>query len=307
MSEIYSFARVSPQAHHRQSRLHSQAQLERHWVIDQVLQLRQIHPMMGLRKLYVLLQRQGRSPIPVGRDKFIAICTQANLGIKLPRSYTRTTYSLKSRRYLNLLADHPISDIDQLWVSDITYVRIGDRFEYLCMVMDLYSRRILGYDLASSLSAQGALNALNMALKTRKKASFEGRLIHHSDRGIQYLSNQYTQLLDKRQIRISLGNSVYENAHMERLNGIIKNEYIIPMNPASFTQLRAWLPQIMERYNALRPHWEIQAFTPLDWEAYLKDLPDMQRTKIQLFVEPTTIDLQQRFSNQLSLFSHNSF
>lgn len=308
MSKLYAMAGLSRQAHHRQSRFQSESDLERRWVIGQVVQMRQLHPIMGLRKLYKLLRHQGLSQgwsMPVGRDKFIAICTQANLVLTLPKSYTRTTQSLKSRQYANLLADYPISDIDQLWVGDITYVRLADRFEYLSMIMDVYSRRVLGYHLASSLCAQGPIKALKMALKTRDKAQYDLKLVHHSDRGTQYLSNSYTDLLTQRQIRISVGHSPYENAHMERLNGTIKNEYILPMKPHSFEQLRSWLPKIIDRYNAMRPHWEIQAFTPIDWELNLKNLSDIQRTIMYIFVEQTTKDRQQQFDNQLSLFSFN--
>lgn len=307
MSQIYAIAGVSRQGHQQQNHAQAEALLERQWVIGQVLQVRMLHPVMGLRKIYWLLLRQAQAhacQMPVGRDRFIAIGVAANLRVSLSKSSTRTTYSLKSLRYDNLLVEREINDINQLWVSDITYVRIGDRFEYLSMVMDVYSRRILGYDLSPSLSADGALRALQMALKTRKKASFDHQLIHHSDRGIQYLSNRYTELLDTYKVRISLGYSAYENAHMERLNGTIKNEYILPMKPHSFDQLQQWLPKIVERYNTLRPHWELDAYTPMQWELRLKNLPESQRTKLSIFVEQTTKDRQQRFSHQLTLFSN---
>jgi hypothetical protein len=307
MSQIYAIAGLSRQAHQQQNHAQAEAHLACQWVIGQVLQVRMLHPVMGLRKIYWLLLRQAQAhgwDMPMGRDRFIAIGVAANLSVSLPKSSTRTTYSLKSLRYDNLLVDRQLTDINQLWVSDITYVRIGDRFEYLSMVMDVYSRRILGYDLSPSLSAEGALRALQMALKARGKTTFEHQLIHHSDRGIQYLSNRYTNLLDTYKVRISLGYSAYENAHMERLNGSIKNEYILPMQPNSFDQLQQWLPKIMERYNTLRPHWELDAYTPTQWELRLKNLPESQRTKLSIFVEHTTKDRQKRFSNQPTLFSN---
>lgn len=252
---------------------------------------------MGLKKIHA-----GLESSLVGRDKFIEIGMKANLNIVLPKSYTRTTFSTKSKRYLNLLIDKNFDDINQIWVTDITYFRIGEEFVYLCFIMDVYSRRILGHQVATSLQAQLCMDTLNQALKTRKIAHYQQELIHHSDKGTQYIFNDYTDLLNKKGIQISMCNSAFENAHMERLNGIIKNEYLVPFKIKSLEQLTKKLNIGVKAYNEDRPHWEINALTPYQFELNLKTLPKCQRTILNVFVEPKTKIFQQSLKAQLVLF-----
>jgi putative transposase len=272
--------------------------LHRNWVIRQILEKRRQHPVMGLKKIYKSLE----API-VGRDKFIEIGVNCNLNISLTKSYTRTTFSTKSNRYQNLLVDKDFDDINQIWVTDITYFRIGEVFTYICFLMDVYSRRILGYKAATSLHAQLCMDTLNRALKTRKIDDYQEQLIHHSDRGTQYIFNDYTHLLDKKKIKISMCYSAYENAHMERLNGIIKNEYLAHFNIKSFDQLQNMLPKAVKAYNEDRIHWELLNFLcPVQFEKSLSELPKCQRTILNIFVEEKTKKIQQHLKNQLTLF-----
>lgn len=306
MSAIYALAGRSRQGHQQQCRTQIQTALERRWVCDQVLALRLKHPVMGLRKCYMQLLRCSQAAgttLPVGRDIFIQYATSAGLCVVLPRNYTRTTFSTKSHRYYNLLVDYVLTDINQLWVSDITYVRLSDRYYYLTMVMDVYSRRILGYKLAASLHADSCLDALKMALKQRPITDYQHRLVHHSDKGTQYVFNPYTALLEQYNINISMCNSPYENSHMERLNGTIKNEYIIPLQFDTFDALNPALPSLMNRYNTQRLHQELGYQTPQQWEINLLNIPLLQRPKLPIFVEQRTKIFQQQYPLQLSFFS----
>ena len=297
MKTVLAESGVSKQAYHQHKVQQGALHLERHWVINQILHKRRRHPVMGLKKIHA-----GLESSLVGRDKFIEIGMAANLNISLPKSYTRTTFSTKSKRYMNLLVDKNFDDINQIWVTDITYFRMGEQFVYLCFLMDVYSRCIVGHQVATSLQAQLCMDTLNKALKTRKIENYQPQLIHHSDKGTQYIFNDYTDLLDKKSIQISMCNSAYENAHMERLNGIIKNEYLVPLKIKSFEQLSKELNKAVKSYNEDRPHWEIDALTPCQFELNLKTLPKCQRTILNMFVESKTKIFQQSLKNQLVLF-----
>lgn len=294
---ILGEAGISRQAYHQQQQREQEQQIIESWVVEVIFAKRKHHPMMGLRKIYFEL----KSPL-IGRDKFFEIGKRLRLTIKQPKSYTRTTFSTKSKRYQNLLVDKTFDDINQVWVSDITYIRIGSSFAYLSMFMDVYSRRVLGFAVSVSLQASLCVKALTMALKSKRIKDYKSQLIHHSDKGTQYIYKGYTDLLEQHGIEISMCNSAFENAHMERLNGIIKNEYIVPLYIDTFEKLSKMLPSIIKRYNEQRPHYELKMQNPIQFETILKDLPKCQRTFLNIFVEEKTKIFQSLFNQQLHLF-----
>lgn len=294
---ILSEAGISRQAFHQHQQSEQAQRIIEDWVIDTIFAKRKFHPMMGLRKIYSEL----KTPL-VGRDKFFEIGKKFRLNITQPKSYTRTTFSTKSNRYQNLLIDKTFDDINQIWVSDITYIRIGSSFAYLSMIMDVYSRRIVGFAVSLSLQATLCVEALAMALKSKKIKDYKDQLIHHSDKGTQYIYKGYTDLLEQHHIQISMCNSAFENAHMERLNGIIKNEYIVPLHIDTFEKLGKTLPSIIKRYNEQRPHYELKMLNPIQFETILKDLPKCQRTLLNIFVEEKTKFFQSYVKKQLQLF-----
>lgn len=298
MTSILAEVGVSKQAFAQHKVQQQDADLHRHWVINQILEKRRRHPVMGLKKIFKSLQ----TPL-MGRDKFIEIGMKARLNISLPKNYARTTFSTKRKKYQNLLIDKAFDDINQIWVTDITYFRIGERFTYICLLMDVYSRRIIGYQAATSLHAQLCMDTLNHALKSRKIDDYQGQLIHHSDKGTQYIFNEYTHLLGKKGIKISMCNSAYENAHMERLNGIVKNEYLHHYHIESFEQLLNRLPKAVKAYNDDRIHWELDnCVTPTQFEKKINELPKCQRTILNIFVEEKTKVFQEVWKDQLTLF-----
>jgi transposase InsO family protein len=153
--------------------------------------VRQEHPGMGLRTMYDMLLPDG-----IGRDAFITLGLQEGFRLKTVEKYTRTTYSVKSSRYVNLLANKLFTDINQLWSSDITYYYFDGCFYYIVLLMDVYSRRIIGYSIAENMRAENNLAALKMAVKTRGIDHYNQELIHHSDKGTQYASDAYTGFLN---------------------------------------------------------------------------------------------------------------
>lgn len=179
------------------------------------------------------------------------------------KSYTRTTNSFhRFYKHKNLLYDKTIDRSNQCWVSDITYIRTELGFVYLFLITDYHSRKIVGWDLSHSLSIEGGIKALNMATKQRSQSNQE--LIHHSDRGIQYCSNAYVALLQKHNIKISMTqeNHCYENAKAERVNGILKDEFLLDSTFKDYITAKKATKQAIETYNELRPHWSLKLQTP---------------------------------------------
>jgi putative transposase len=264
-------------------------------ILEAIARIRLSHPVMGLKKVFHKLK-----PISIGRDQFIALAQSANLGVQMPKNYQRTTFSTKSNRYKNLLNDLLLDDINKVWVSDITYFWVVDRFYYITLIMDIYSRKIVGYQAAASLVATANVAALNMAIKYRKTCDLQG-LIHHSDKGTQYVFKEYTDILETLKAQISMCNIVYENSHSERINGIIKNEYLEHRNILNLEQLIRHLSKDIKLYNEDRPHWELNMMTPVEFENSLFKVPKNQRTKMKIYVDPQTIR-KQKFANQLVLF-----
>jgi len=197
-------------------------------VRDVVMRYRCTMPRIGTRKLYFLIKDELNAlNIKIGRDVLFDFLRAEHLLIKPKRSYVKTTNSKHwMKKHPNLIKDLQVNKPEQLWVSDITYIKTDSGHEYLSLITDAYSKKIMGYELLSNLSAEGPLRALEMALKNRKYAH---DLIHHSDRGLQYCSDDYTTKLNKNNIKISMteNGDPYENAIAERVNGILKYEFLI--------------------------------------------------------------------------------
>jgi transposase InsO family protein len=260
-------------------------------VVNAIEEVRVMHPLMGLKKIYNLVL-----PGEVGRDRFIEIGVDNGLGIEKPRSYQRTTYSSKSAWFVNLVAGLLITGINQVWVSDITYYRVGNVFYYLTFIMDVYSRRILGYVAHHNLSAEANCRALEMSLAERAGANLNG-LIHHSDRGTQYTSNKYLNILSENGIGASMCDSVYENTHIERVNGIIKNEYLNYSEIISYDDLKRKLVKTVRLYNEERPHWNLGLKIPCEYEKELADIPMNERKTMMIFSGPKKYGLQHTLFN----------
>lgn len=247
-------------------------------VVEMIHQVRRELPGLGGHKLYRCLYTPFRSHgIKMGRDKLYAILGKHNLLIDRKRRSPRTTQSNHwFRRYPNLIKDLAVTRSNQLWVSDITYICIGYDFNYLSLITDAYSRKIMGYCLHSYLNAQGSVNALKMALKERESTA---PLIHHSDRGVQYCSYDYTSLLKSQEISISMteNGEAYENPIAERINGILKTEFKLNRVFQSRSQAMHEVAKSIDSYNHLRPHMSCDYLTPVI--AHTTDQPLIKRWK----------------------------
>ena len=183
--------------------------------------------------------------------------------LTLRKKYSsRTTNSLhRFYKYHNIIKDFKASRPNQIWVSDITYIRTIKGFCYLALITDAYSRKIVGYDLSNSLELSGCVRALNKALYKAKNID---RLIHHSDRGIQYCSNGYTQILKRHNIAISMteDNHCYENALAERINGILKDEFYLDQTFTDVAHAKRATKNAINLYNEIRLHLSLDYKTP---------------------------------------------
>jgi transposase InsO family protein len=259
---------------------------------------REIHPGMGLRTMYDMLQPEG-----IGRDNFIALGLGEGFRLQTREKETRTTYSVKSHRYSNLLSEVKFTDVNQIWSSDITYFHCAGSFYYIFLVMDVYCRRIVGYSIADNMRAENNVSALKMALTLRGIPDYKQELIHHSDKGSQYASDTYTQTLEAYGIRISMCEEVYENTHIERINETIKNQYLERMDIKTYEELKQKLHKVINIYNDVRPHQSLNKMSPLQYELYLKQIPMDKRKKLEIYTVKKDLDFKD--PNQLILDFNN--
>lgn len=231
-------------------------------VVEMVQEIRMVMPKIGGRKLYYLLHSKLRK-LGVGRDRLFLILKANHLLIKPKRQYHITTDSHHHfRKHKNLMKNTDIIRPEQFWVSDITYLGKRSNPIYLALVTDAYSKRIMGYDISNSLSSQGVLMALNNAIKNREYK--RDKLIHHSDRGLQYCSNSYQDLLKKNTIKCSMTEQYdpYENAVAERVNGILKQEFLDGIQIHDINLMRLFIDDAINIYNQQRPHLSNHMLTP---------------------------------------------
>jgi putative transposase len=257
---------LSRQAHYQAIRTDKQRCQHSLQVVEVVKAQRMHHPRLGTRKLHHLLggslQERG---IKLGRDALFDLLRGAGMLIKPAKAYHKTTQSHhRFRRHPNLLKDVALHQVaaqaEQVWVADITYLPTDGACAYISLITDVHSRKIVGHHVHDSLHTEHVAQALKMALASRQTCQ---KLIHHSDRGIQYCSDQYQQLHQRHGITCSMtdGYDCYQNALAERINGILKNEYLLH-RPANLQEARKMVAQSIYLYNHERPHTALKYKTP---------------------------------------------
>jgi putative transposase len=218
----------------------------------------------GIKLLNMLGPSLQQHNIRMGRDRFFKLLRKHNMLQKRKSRYVRTTWSDHAyRKWPNLIEHFQPLKPQQLWVSDITYLRTTKGFLYLSLVTDNYSHKIVGYHVSQHLQARGCVIALNKAISSLK--DYTGQtLIHHSDRGIQYCCDQYVSILQAHEIQISMtqSGSPYDNAVAERLNGILKAELGLDVTFESYNAAIAATHNAIDLYNRLRPHMSCDNLTP---------------------------------------------
>lgn len=275
----------SRQAYHKRRRRAEREAIKAELVVQEVIAVRSVQKCVGVRKLHHMLEPfRSEHGIKMGRDRLNEVLRGHSLLVRRRRRRKpRTTFSAPWKRYPNLIRDVVPHRPEEIWVSDITYVRLGRGFAYLSLITDAYSRKIVGYHLGRDLSARICVKALRMALASCPRR--EG-LIHHSDRGLQYCSSAYVKLLGKIRISMTEKSDPLENAIAERVNGILKQE-LLEKSFDSFREARTCIDEAVSVYNHHRPHLSIDMLTPAQahtrtgslkrhWKNYFSNRPIAQ-------------------------------
>lgn len=255
----------SRQAYYQHKKQIEKESLQYGILIDEVLKIRKTQKRLGCRKLiYKLDPFMAQHQIVIGRDAFFDLLSERNLLVrKRKRRKPITTFSDHwMRKYPNLIEGFYPTAPNQLWVSDITYIVVGNGFAYLSLITDAYSRKIVGFYLSKDLSAAGCIRALEMALNNNL---ILGRLIHHSDRGSQYCCSDYVKILNANFIKISMtqNGDPRENAIAERVNGILKDE-LLDRSHLNYSEAVRNVSIAISIYNHQRPHGSIDYLTPIE-------------------------------------------
>jgi hypothetical protein len=272
MNELYRTIGISKQAveqYERRQKIFDEKVMK---LVVKADDLREAHPGCGVEKMYYTLR-----PDFIGRDRFVETFMSLGYRLKKTKNY-RITTRRGSWYYPNLIEGISVSKGSEIWQSDLTYVRIKDRFYYVVFIIDVYTKKIVGYSVSDHMRATANIQALKMALKDHDPPK-----IHHSDRGSQYIHNGYINLLKKYGVKPSMGKIAQENSYAERINGTIKNEFIKHWKPQTFEQLKVMVKKAVRHYNRVRPHDNLGKKTPEDFSVQLLKTPTKQGESMTIF------------------------
>lgn len=262
---------VTRQAYYQSFHRNVYVEIEEELVLKEVISIRENHPRIGTRKLYIMLEKfMLEHQIKMGRDALFDLLSLHHLLIRKRRRKIVTTQSNHwMKKYPNLIKEYKPTEPNKLWVSDITYWKTEFGSLYISLITDVFSHKIVGFNLAETLEAVECLKALEMALEENNIIK---DLIHHSDRGSQYCSFKYVNLLQEYDIKISMTETgdPRDNSVAERINGILKDEYLECYKVYSFEEARDLLENVIELYNQERPHMTIGNLTPQ--KVHIKEL-----------------------------------
>jgi putative transposase len=239
--------------------------------------IRQEHPRAGCRKMALDIRCRGW-----GRDKTEQLLLQNGYRVYYPPNYTRTTYAQHDLYYRDLIEGLELTGINQAVQTDITYYRVKEKFYYLVFLIDVYSRRIVGYSVNKTLKAEGNMKALQMLFRTRDKCSFDG-MIHHSDRGSQYIDKEYSKLLKDKNIYPSMCTEAWKNAYSERINRTIKEEYLDGWQIDTYRTLKRSVERAVKHYNNKRRHQSLGWQSPIQYERTVEKMPESMRPKMKIY------------------------
>ena len=258
MSELFRILGISKQAFHQMLNRRNYKYEEREQLLPLIYEVRHDHPRMSARDIYLKLK-----PSCMGRDAFERFCMGSGFRIGKLKNYRVTTNSLGVTRFPNLIKDLKVTHANQVFVSDITYFDIGVKTYYLTFIMDLFTREIVGWTASDNLRTESTtLPALHRLITERGKVNLKGAILH-SDGGGQYYCDEFKKLIKKLEMKSSMTEeTVYENSHAERLNGIIKNNYLYPYGPTDFASLNKQLDRAVYMYNTGKPHTALNKLTP---------------------------------------------
>ena len=255
MNQLYDTIGVSKQAVYQYAKRQLVFDKKLNILLTEAETLRKEHPGCGVEKMYSTLK-----PDFIGRDRFVDLFMDLGFRLNKKRNYRRTTYT-GNIYYPNLIKGMRVFAPSTIWQSDITYIYVGERFYYAVFIIDVYTKKIVGYQVSNHMRATANVKALEMALKKNKAPR-----IHHSDRGGQYIYKEYINALKDNSSQISMALSAQDNAYAERINRTIKEEYLDYWKPKNFQQLKRQMKKAVKHYNTKRPHNNLGKLTPIDFE-----------------------------------------
>jgi len=279
MSHLYSITKSSRQAVHQYLGRQVKNQILADQVVLQGDAIREKHPRMGCRTMYDLM-----GGIHFGRDQCEGILLQSGFRLKRKRNVIKTTYTQRLYRFPDLIRGLMVTAINQVWQTDITYYlsHTGAVF-YIIFIVDVYSRRIVGWAANDHMHAEANITCLKMALKRRMSNGLAG-LIHHSDLGSQYAEKNYLNLLKAHGIRVSMCEQAWHNAYTERINGTIKNDYLYAWEIATLSQLKKAVNRAVNAYNSEKPHRSLpQRMSPVQFEEYLLNIQKNDHPVVKIY------------------------
>lgn len=263
ISDLCMKTEMSRQNYYAARRQRHRRKIDEDLVVELVKEQRRAQPRIGGRKLLYMLQKEmAEAGVSIGRDRFFELLGSRELLVERKRIWPKTTNSRHSLPvFRNLLKYLEPTVPNQVWVSDLTYIRTDEGYMYASLITDMYSRKIVGFHIGDSLESIGCQKALEKALKELPSDRFP---IHHSDRGCQYCCHEYVQMLRDRGLSISMTEEMhcYENAIAERVNGILKQEYELDATFLAKEQAIKAFVQAVELYNCRRPHLSLDYRTP---------------------------------------------
>ena len=272
MNSLYKEAGLSKQAvvqYHARQKLFDNKVGQ---MILEAYELREDHTVCGVEKMYYTLK-----PDFMGRDRFITLMMGLGYRLKRKKNHRRTTVA-SNTNYPNLIKGMKVDRPSVIWQSDITYIPVDNRHYYAVFIMDVYTKKIVGYKVSDNMRAKANVDALNMALKAN-----DAPLIHHSDRGSQYTYKGYTELLKRNGSRVSMALSAQDNAYAERINRTIKEEYLDHWKPENFGQLKKMMKKAVNNYNTKRLHNNNQRMSPEKFIDQFSLLRPQQRKSMTIF------------------------
>jgi len=285
LNQLYRVIGISKQAVHKMLNLNHKRKDESEQLNRFIEEIRKDHPTMNLRDLYFKIM-----PDFMGRDKFEEYCKKAGLMIEKKKRYCITTDSGGVIRFPNLINDLEIVRLNQVWQSDITYYEVNGKFYYITFILDSYSRRILGYSVSSRLlTIYTTIPALIMAIKTRSGFDLKG-LIFHSDGGGQYYAQEFLKITEDFNMINSMCKNAYENGKAERVNGVIKNNYLRHKQIDSYEKLVKEVDQAVRLYNNDKPHIKLKRKSPIQFENNLLLLERQETAKMTKSFDAKTIE-----------------
>lgn len=276
LNNLYEVVGISKQAVYQYDKRQNKYNAQLLSLLPLVDAIRAEHPGCGVEKMYYTI-----NPDFIGRDRFIELFMDLGYRLKRYRNYHKTTIS-SNKYYPNLIPGIEMRKPSTIWQTDITYFRVKEKFYYGIFVIDAYTKQIVGHQVSDHMRATANITAIKKAFKNFKPPSY-----HHSDRGSQYTSKEYTKILEANGSKISMGLKAQDNAYAERINRTIKEEYLSHWKPDNYKQLVRLVNKAVKNYNAKRLHNAFRPLkmTPNEFENYVLLLPEQERPTEIIYTE----------------------